>query len=257
MRLEGCVTLWETGGLSHYGEQMSTFQSTDCHTSQFEAPGAAAGAPGTLWDAVYEATFPLSGTLGAHQQWHQASVLWTSMACTEHQNKPLKPANNPWMLPEKPWCRLHLDHTVSFMGKLVSSRGRLTRSTQVFIQWWQICWRRTSPTLGIPIHWLQIDIQHSCHRKSRHGAMNKGLHTSLEHCIPLLQMVLLSTRCHHWSSYWKSHNFQPRLLYKNLSCTIDTQFRKESLIVPMKKNRHRHQACWQWLSYSNNVTRRK
>jgi hypothetical protein len=36
--------------------------------------------------------------------------------CGEHQNKPPKPANHPWMLPEKPWSRLHLDHAINFLG---------------------------------------------------------------------------------------------------------------------------------------------
>jgi hypothetical protein len=36
--------------------------------------------------------------------------------CGEHQNKPPKPAIHPWMLPEKPWSRLHLDHAINFMG---------------------------------------------------------------------------------------------------------------------------------------------
>ena len=38
-------------------------------------------------------------------------------SCGKHQNKPSKPPVHPWMLPEKPWSRLHLDHAVSFMGK--------------------------------------------------------------------------------------------------------------------------------------------
>ena len=37
-------------------------------------------------------------------------------SCAEHQNKPPKSANHPWMLPEKPWSRLHLDHAINFMG---------------------------------------------------------------------------------------------------------------------------------------------
>ena len=37
-------------------------------------------------------------------------------ACGEHQNKPPKRANHPWMLPEKPWSRLHIDHAINFMG---------------------------------------------------------------------------------------------------------------------------------------------
>ena len=36
--------------------------------------------------------------------------------CGEHQNKPAKPAIHPWMLPEKPWSRLHLDHAINFLG---------------------------------------------------------------------------------------------------------------------------------------------
>ena len=38
-------------------------------------------------------------------------------SCGEHQNKPSKPPLHPWMLPEKPWGRLHLDHAINFMGK--------------------------------------------------------------------------------------------------------------------------------------------
>ena len=37
-------------------------------------------------------------------------------ACPEHQNKTAKPANHPWMVPEKPWSRIHIDHAIEFMG---------------------------------------------------------------------------------------------------------------------------------------------
>lgn len=37
-------------------------------------------------------------------------------ACAEHQNKPAKSAVHPWMIPEKPWSRLHLDHAINFLG---------------------------------------------------------------------------------------------------------------------------------------------
>ncbi|CAM1324577.1 Uncharacterised protein g8711 [Pycnogonum litorale] len=40
----------------------------------------------------------------------------TCSACAEHQNKPPKPANHPWMLPEKPWSRVHVDHAINFLG---------------------------------------------------------------------------------------------------------------------------------------------
>ena len=41
----------------------------------------------------------------------------TCTSCAEHQNKPAKPINHPWMMPEKPWSRLHMDHAVQFMGR--------------------------------------------------------------------------------------------------------------------------------------------
>jgi len=37
-------------------------------------------------------------------------------SCGQHQNKPSKPPIHPWMMPEKPWSRLHLDHAINFMG---------------------------------------------------------------------------------------------------------------------------------------------
>ena len=36
--------------------------------------------------------------------------------CAEHQKKPPKAANHPWMLPEKPWSRVHVDHAINFLG---------------------------------------------------------------------------------------------------------------------------------------------
>ena len=38
------------------------------------------------------------------------------VACAEHQNAPPKSPVHPWILPEKPWSRLHIDHAVNFMG---------------------------------------------------------------------------------------------------------------------------------------------
>ena len=38
------------------------------------------------------------------------------VSCGEHQNKPPKAALHPWMLPEKPWSRVHLDHAINFLG---------------------------------------------------------------------------------------------------------------------------------------------
>jgi len=38
------------------------------------------------------------------------------VTCAEHQNAPSKQANHPWMLPEKPWSRIHIDHAINFLG---------------------------------------------------------------------------------------------------------------------------------------------
>ena len=35
----------------------------------------------------------------------------------QFQNKPDKPSIHPWMMPEKPWSRLHLDHAINFLGR--------------------------------------------------------------------------------------------------------------------------------------------
>ena len=40
----------------------------------------------------------------------------TCLSCAEHQSNPPKAPVHPWMLPEKPWSRVHIDHAVNFMG---------------------------------------------------------------------------------------------------------------------------------------------
>ena len=37
-------------------------------------------------------------------------------SCGQFQNKPDKPSIHPWMMPEKPWSRLHLDHAIEFQA---------------------------------------------------------------------------------------------------------------------------------------------
>ena len=36
--------------------------------------------------------------------------------CAKHHNMPADAPNHPWMVPEKPWSRLHLDHATNFIG---------------------------------------------------------------------------------------------------------------------------------------------
>ena len=39
------------------------------------------------------------------------------ISCCEHRNAPAKLPNHPWILPEKPWSRVHVDHAINFMGQ--------------------------------------------------------------------------------------------------------------------------------------------
>jgi len=48
-----------------------------------------------------------------------ADIMDLCRKCTayaEHQNEPTKTAVHPWMLPKKPWSRIHVDHAINFMG---------------------------------------------------------------------------------------------------------------------------------------------
>ena len=38
-------------------------------------------------------------------------------SCAQHRNDPPKQLNHPWMLPERPWSRVHIDHAINFMGR--------------------------------------------------------------------------------------------------------------------------------------------
>ena len=39
------------------------------------------------------------------------------VTCTEHQNALPKSPVYPWILPEKSWSRLHIDHAINFVGQ--------------------------------------------------------------------------------------------------------------------------------------------
>ena len=40
----------------------------------------------------------------------------TCQTCAEHARDPSKASIHPWMLPEKPWSRVHIDHAINFKG---------------------------------------------------------------------------------------------------------------------------------------------
>ena len=81
-------------------------------------------------------------------------------ACAEFQNQHAKPVIHPWVLPEKPWSRLHVDHGISFLGHdrlvLVDAYSKyscihMTGSTSTEAQ---SCWNRIYPL------WVSSQIGH-------------------------------------------------------------------------------------------------
>ena len=38
------------------------------------------------------------------------------VTCAAHQNKPIQAPAHPWLMPEKPWSRLHIDHAINFLS---------------------------------------------------------------------------------------------------------------------------------------------
>ena len=78
-------------------------------------------------------------------------------SCGQFQNKPDKPSIHPWMMPEKPWSRLHLDHAINFLGRnwlvLVDAYSKYpcihpTTSTSSKSTTARICSFRISPHVG-------------------------------------------------------------------------------------------------------------
>ena len=77
-----------------------------------------------VFKLLHEGHFGIQGM----KQLARTAVCWPSINndivdlcrfCTfyaKHQNRPSKPPIHPWMVPEKPWSRLHLNNAVNFMG---------------------------------------------------------------------------------------------------------------------------------------------
>ena len=80
---------WQCHCPQHMGALLYESRVVKC-SHQPEAPGTAASSLGTLREAF--------------------------TACAEHQIKPPKPENHTWMLPGKPWSRVHVDYAINFMG---------------------------------------------------------------------------------------------------------------------------------------------
>ena len=121
-------------------------------------------------------------------------------SCGQFQNKPAKPSIHPWMMPEKPWSRLHLDHAINFLGRnwlvLVDAYSKYpcihpttstsSNSTTAILE-------QEFAHFGYP-HTLVTDIATTFHvsKSSKLGANNEVLYISPEHLIIQQQTVLPS-----------------------------------------------------------------
>ena len=104
--------------------------------------------------------------------------------CAEHQNKPPKPPVHPWMFPEKPWSRVHVDHAINFL------RSNWLVLTDAYYNY--PCIHQTSSTsskatidlleedfahFGYPHTWYYRIMQRLSHRRHfRNGASQEGLY---------------------------------------------------------------------------------
>ena len=70
---------------------------------------------GRFWYPGDEAVGTISSVLASHRQ-PARDTCRGCVSCAEHQNKPPKPANHPWMMHEKPWSRIQVHHVINFMG---------------------------------------------------------------------------------------------------------------------------------------------
>ena len=57
-----------------------------------------------------------NGSLLTGDRFLYCGISRACQACVEHQNKPPEPLVHPWMFPEKPWSRVHVDHAINFLG---------------------------------------------------------------------------------------------------------------------------------------------
>ena len=74
-------------------------------------------------------------------------------SCGAYRNQNAKPEVHPWMMPEKPWSRLHIDHAINFMGSdwlvIIDAYSKYP------------CIHRVSSTsTEATIDWLEEDIGH-------------------------------------------------------------------------------------------------
>ena len=108
-------------------------------------------------------------------------------ACAEHQNRPPQPANHPWMIPEKPWSRIHIDHAINFMGNnwlivtdAYSKYPCIPRPVLHLPRQPLRFWKKTLLTLDILTPPYQTTLQPSALQSSRNVVITDASNISLE-----------------------------------------------------------------------------
>ena len=84
--------------------------------------------PSRLWDSVLQLLHTSHLGMQRMKQLARTAVYWPNIdeqimdlchsctSCCEHGSAPSKAELHPWVMPEKLWSRLHIDHTMNFMG---------------------------------------------------------------------------------------------------------------------------------------------
>ena len=107
----------------------------------------------------------------------------------EHQNRPPQPANHPWMMPEKPWSCIHIDHAFKFMGSnwlsvtdaySKTNTRAFTRPVPHLPKQPLRFWKKTLLTLDIHKPSYQTTHQPSALQSSRNGVITEASNISLE-----------------------------------------------------------------------------
>ena len=84
--------------------------------------------PSSLQDSVLQLLHTSHLGMQKMKQLARTAVYWPNIdeqtmdlcrsctSCCEHRRVPSKPEIHLWVMPEKPWSRLHIDHAINFMG---------------------------------------------------------------------------------------------------------------------------------------------
>ena len=126
----GWIDEKDTSGNEHYSiddfKKIETSLSTSCGCLLY---GARLVIPHSLQQQVLKLLHLGHFGIQRMKQLARTAVYWPRIdydivdtchkcySCAQHQNDPPKQLNHPWMLPERPWSRVHINHAINFMGR--------------------------------------------------------------------------------------------------------------------------------------------